>query len=265
MLMRIFCRLVAVLAAAVFAQTGSVRAESWLISSETDFPPYNYYQGAQFIGIDTEIVRLIVTELGYKPVFVQLPWKRVVQSVESNEVDLGYQFVGTKERFEKFRMVGPFRNGVTTLMFAADSNIEFQSVDDLTGLVIGTVRGYAYAPEFDKADHVSKEEATDNETNVRKLAAGRLHAIVGDRDTLAFLAARLGYSGKFKFAEEPLAVVPRYIAFPKERAEAAKAFQAMLDQKISDGAVDAIINKYTTIQVSQLPRQVDEAVVQTSR
>jgi len=189
--------------------------------------------------------------MGHQPYFVQLPWKRVIQSVEQNEVDLGFQFVGTQKRFEKFHMVGPIRNGITTFMFLADSSIKYQQLEDLRGYLIGTVRGYAYSTDFDTADFLLKEPETDNETNVRKLALGRVHAIVGDRHTLAFLAKRQGLSGRFRFADVPLAVVPRYVAIPKQREAQAKAFQEVLDRKIEEGAVDMIIAAYTGVKVSQ--------------
>ncbi|ASP34890.1 ABC transporter substrate-binding protein [Labrenzia sp. VG12] len=223
----------------------SASGETWLASSETDFPPYNFPAGGKHVGIDTEIVQRVIDGMGEQVLFVQLPWKRVVQSVEQNEVDLGFQFVGTKERFEKFNMVGPFREGITTFMLPRDSVIEFSSLKELKGYLIGTVRGYAYEEEFDRADYLKKEEATDNETNVRKLAAGRLHMIVGDRDTLAFLAKRLGLSDRFRFADTPLAVVPRYIAFPKARSDQAAAFAQKLEEIKASGDIQSIIEKYT--------------------
>ncbi|WP_168206279.1 ABC transporter substrate-binding protein [Labrenzia sp. PHM005] len=263
--MRTYKLLLATWFAIITALAGPVSADAWIIASEYDFPPYNYYEDTKYKGIDTEIVRLIVTELGHKPSFAQLPWKRVVKSVESNDVDLGFQFVGTKERFEKFHMVGPFRNGITTLMFPVDKVITFEALNDLKDYVIGTVRGYAYSPEFDNAAFLTKEEATDNETNVRKLAAGRLHAVVGDRDTLAFVAGRLDLVGRFRFADTPLAVVPRYIAFPKQRAEQALAFQKVLNRKLDEGAIDVIIASYTNLKVTQNSRKQDGETAPTQQ
>lgn len=61
---------------------------------------------------------------------------------------------------------------------------------------------------------------------------------------LAYIAKSLGVSDQVEFIDRPLKVVPRYVAFAKEKSSEAERFQSVLDALIADGTVDNIIAEY---------------------
>jgi polar amino acid transport system substrate-binding protein len=221
-------------------------AETWTVVCEEEFPPYNYVEDGKKTGIDTEIVYAVLKEIDVTPAHDVLPWNRVVAMLDQNQTDLAYQFVGTPERMERYSMIGPIRVGHTVFAVPADSAVAFDTLDDLKGKTIGLVQGFSYSKEFNEAGFLTKDiSATNNETLVRKLAAKRYDVIIGDFNTLNFLAARNHLSDQIRFLPKIYQDVPRYVAFPKQRADKAARFQAGLVAVQARGEIDAILKRWS--------------------
>lgn len=224
--------------------TTVAHSESWSAIAESDFPPYNFLEGDTLVGIDADIVSAVEAQLGLDFSVETAPWKRVVNAVDNGDVTFGFQFVGTPERFEKYNMVGPIRNGETVFMIRIGEDIRYNSLSDLNAYTIGVVNGYSYSTEFDAAEGLNKQAVNSNDLNVKKLINKRIDMIVGDRMALAYIAKSLGVSDQVEFIDRPLKVVPRYVAFAKEISSEAERFQSVLDALIADGTVDSIIAEY---------------------
>ena len=220
------------------------KAETWVVVSETHFPPYNFNEDGKRTGMDTEIVEAVLGHIGVTPKHDSFPWNRVVNSIDHNQCDLAFQFVGKPERFKKYHMVGPHRSGLTVFAVRADSTITYENLEDLTGKTVGIVGGYSYTPEFDQAGFLRKDPARDNLLNLRKLAAGRVDLAIGDLHTMAFFAKKAGIAKRIRFLPNPLKEVPRYIAFPKRRGENAARFGKALEELMADGTIKAIIDRW---------------------
>jgi len=233
------------LGVSLLALAATVRAETWIVTSEDNFPPYNYTEDGKRAGLDVEIVGLVLARLGVDADHQAVPWNRVVAAVDNDQTDLAFQFVGTPARFEKYNMVGPHRVGSTVFVVPADSALTFETVENLRDKRVGTVSGFTYAPEFDKADFIVKDAANDNTLSVRKLLGGRVDAIIGDRDTLRFIVRKEGGIGKVKFLPKALVEAERFIAFPKARKDKADRFAAALIQARDAGEIDALFKKWS--------------------
>lgn len=217
------------------------RAESWIVASEDSFPPYAFTRDGRRVGIDVEIVEAALKTLGVTAEHQALPWSRVIYSIDHDLVDFAFQFVGTAERFARWTMVPLNRISQTVVVLPRSSSFDYTGVADLRGMTVGVVQGYRYAPAFDEATYFRRESAEDNLLNLKKLAAGRLDAIVGDLLTLHYLARENGLVDQIRYAEKPLVEVPRYAAFPKARAERAQRFADGMKRITEDGTLARIL------------------------
>ena len=216
-------------------------SEYWTVASEDHFPPYNFTNKGQRTGIDTLIVNAVLAELGVTPLHKAVSWPEVVKMLDTNRVDLAFQFVGSEERFKKYIMIGPFRTGTTVIMVKKGKAVPFSTVNDLVGLRIGVVGGFKYAPDFDAATNLTKVEAGGSLTNFRRLFLDIVDAIVGDRKTLEFFAEQDGSLSRVDFLEKPLVMAPRYIAFPRQRADKAERFRKAFEKLKAQGVIDRIV------------------------
>ncbi len=216
-------------------------SEFWTVASEDHFPPYNFTSKGQRTGIDTLIVNAVLKELGVSPVHKAVSWPEVVKLIDSNQVDIAFQFVGSEDRFKRYIMIGPFRVGTTVIMMNKGKAVPFKTIADLVGLRIGVVKGFNYAPEFDSATNLIKFPAGGSLTNFRRLFLDIVDAIVGDRKTLEYFAEQDGALDKVEVLEKPLILAPRYIAMPRQRAAKAERFRAAFERLKANGTIDRII------------------------
>jgi polar amino acid transport system substrate-binding protein len=224
---------------------GSVRAETWALACEENFPPYNFIENGVKTGIDTEIVQAVLKRIGVQADLQVYPWNRVVYLLDKDEVDLAYQFAQSPERMEKYVMVGPIRTGRTGFAVPADSPAHYETLDDLKGLKIGVVKGFHYSDEFDSSTTLTKiDTPTNNQILVRMLVGSRLDAIIGDVDTLRYFAAKEGVTSKIRFLPKIHKEMVRYVAFPKSKADKAERFRVALEAMQADGTIKAIIHRW---------------------
>ncbi|MEO7773071.1 MAG: transporter substrate-binding domain-containing protein [Gemmatimonadaceae bacterium] len=120
------------------------------------------------------------------------------------------------------------------------------------GTRIGTVLGYEYPPEVLELARRRKlifDPAPTEETNLRKLAAGRLDMAVVNRDAVKsadWVAGRAGVTGKVRSAFR-IGALPGYIGFSLAHPSGpalARRFDAGLERLIASGERDRIQQRW---------------------
>ncbi|MDK2124182.1 substrate-binding periplasmic protein [Parachitinimonas caeni] len=227
-----------------FRATAAVEA-GWTVAGDISYPPYSFIDElGNPAGMDTEIVAAALRAIN-QPFEIRLyPWERVKKMLDAKQIDLAYQFVGTPERQAQYRLIGPIRPGITVFASRADHPIEYRKLEDLTPHVIGTVFGYAYTDAFDRAPLKKDNGATNPEQLLAKLLAGRVDLIVGDKAQFLYLARKRGAEQDLRILSQPLAVVPRYVGFPKDAVGKAERFAVGLKRITEDGTLARILARW---------------------
>lgn len=233
---------------------GRAAAEVWRVLSDERFPPYAYSDNGIASGVDAEIVNAVLHRIGVTPAHEPQPWNRVLRRLETGDFDMAYQFVATEERRQKYLLVGPFRTGRTVLMTRRDRGIVFRGLDDLNGLTVVTVQGYAYTRDFDAATGFLKLPVAEVRLGVRMLAAGRVDAMIGDIWSLAHAAEEEGLTALLQVLPNSLNEVGRHVMFPKGAEDKAARFAEGLRQITADGTLQRIIDRWLNPSLVQLPQ-----------
>jgi polar amino acid transport system substrate-binding protein len=236
------CVLLAGVAAALLP--AAARADIWTVTSEDNFPPYNFWMKGKRAGVDVAVADAILAQAGASALHRGLSWEEVLRSLDKNRTDLGFQLVAAPERFKEYHMVGPFRTGTTVLVGRADFAGKFETLDDLRGLRIGVVSGFNYTPEFDEAKGFERVFASTNLTSFRRLMLGTVDLIAGDLKAIQYIAENDGMAAKMKVLPTPLGYVPRYFAVPLERKDKAARFTAAFEKLKEDGTIQRIIDNW---------------------
>lgn len=205
--------LVAAFAACLFCGAAAAQDKSVKFTS-LDWPPFSGGtlpdQGV-FIGV----VRDALAKQGYKVEVTFLPWKRAVETATNDA-----SYAGLLPIYPDDLTPGFFGSTVvmdSPLGFAerAEKPLVWSTLDDLKGRRLGVVMGYSNTPEFDAAvadKRLKTDEAGDDLTNLRKLAAGRVDAAVVDLYVLDHLLDSSPelkpYKAALRFSAKPLADKP---------------------------------------------------------
>ncbi|APJ03180.1 substrate-binding periplasmic protein [Silvanigrella aquatica] len=212
---------------------------------ESNYPPYNFYDNDNLIGIDSEIINLVFKKMGVNFAIETYPWQRVLFLLQNEKLDFAWQFVETPERKKEFNLAGPIRIGETVFFVSADSKIKsWKNLSEFNNLVIGTVRGYKYSTEFDNNKNFKREISNDNQNLSLKTIGKRVDISVGDKNSILYILKKTNNLNKIIFLKKPLSLEPRYVAFSKKNVQLSKNFQTTLNQIINKKEYNNIINKY---------------------
>ncbi len=215
-------------------------ADNSVILATTEFAPYMSQKlkgQGPLVAIATEAFR----REGYTVQVRFLPWVRGLAYAKEGAVDGMAGIWHSSEREQWFMYGQSVVSNKIGFFERVDHPITFKALTDLRPYVIGTVRAYANPPAFDAAQ-LHTEEAVDDSTNLRKLAAGRLDLVLVDKAVAQDLIDQQlpELKDQLAWVEPPVDILPLYIAISRQTPNAAKklaALNAGIDSMIHDGTM----------------------------
>lgn len=209
------------------------------------FPPYEYYDGSEVVGIDVEICRAVAEKMGLKLEVQDMEFDSIITAVSSGKADLGMAgMTVTEDRLKSINFSTSYATGVQVVIVREESEIE--SIDDLSYVVIGVqlaTTGDIYACEDYGTDHV--EEYNKGNDAVMALLQGKVDAVIIDNEPAkAFVAATEG----LRILDTEYVTEDYAACIRKDNKALLDEFNAALDELIKDGTVQAIIDKYISAE-----------------
>lgn len=227
------------------ATPDSASGEKLTMATNAYFPPYEYYDGTQIIGIDVEIAHAIAEDLGLELEIVDIEFDSIITGVQTGKYDMGMAgMTVTEERLESVSFSTSYATGIQAIIVPEGS--EIKSFDDIAageykvGVQLSTT-GDIYATD-DLAE--SKSEVVEYQTGndaVAALVAGKVQAVIIDKEPAkSYVAANEGLVVlDTNYVEEEYA-----ICIAKDNKELLEKVNASLEKLIADGTVQSIVDKY---------------------
>ena len=205
------------------------------------FPPYEFYDGEDIVGIDAEIAGLLAEKLGLTLEIVDMDFSTIVTSVQTGGVDIGLAgMTVTEERLENVNFTDSYATGVQVIIVKEDSDLA--SVDDLKGKLIGTqegTTGHQYCAQDYGEENVLAY--TNGATAVQNLVQGAVDCVVIDEQpALSFVEANEG----LKILDTEYVIEDYAAAVSKENTALLDALNAALKELQEDGSIQKILDKY---------------------
>ena len=218
------------------------------VATNVAFPPYEYYEGTEAVGIDMDIARAIGEKLGLEVVIEDMEFDAINESVKSGKSDVGFGgMTVTEERKEIIDFTASYATGVQVVIVKEDSAIT--SVDDLfaegASTIIGVQRnttGDLYTTwDLEDAGLATIDRYSKGADAVQALVAGKVDCVVIDNEPAkAFVAENEG----LKILETAYALEEYAASVSKDNPELYAAINGALEELIADGTVAAIVEKY---------------------
>ena len=226
----------------------TVEAGKLIMATNAAFPPYEYIEGNDIVGIDAEIAGAIAAKLGLELEIVDMEFDSIIESVKGGKADIGLAgMTVTDERKEDVDFTVSYATGVQVVIVAEDSAIT--SVDDLfaegASTIIGVQRnttGDLYTTwDLEDAGLATIDRYSKGADAIQALKVGKVDCVVIDNEPAkAFVAENEGLKIlETEYIEEQYAA-----AMSKDNAELYKAVDAALQELIEDGTIKGIIDKY---------------------
>ncbi|MBQ4137799.1 MAG: transporter substrate-binding domain-containing protein [Clostridia bacterium] len=218
-----------------------VEVKTISMATNAAFPPYEYKEGEDFVGIDVEIAGAIAAELGCELEIIDMEFDSIITSVKQNEADFGMAgMTVTDERKEEVDFTLSYATGVQSVIVVEGS--EIATLDDLAGKKIGVqlgTTGDIYASGDYGEENVTKYGKGADA--VIALKGGDVDAVIIDNEPAkAFVAENDGLA----ILDTEYAVEDYAIAVNKGNTELLDKINAALEKLTADGTIDTIIGKY---------------------
>lgn len=211
------------------------------MATNASFPPYEFYDGDDIVGIDAEIAGLIAEKLGLKLKIEDVEFSSIIPGVQSGKYDMGMAgMTVTDERKEMVNFSDSYAKGVQVVIVKEDSKIA--SIDDLSGKKIGvqeSTTGDIYASDDFGEENVTKY--ANGNLAVEGLKAGKVDCVIIDNEPAKeYVKANTG----LKILETSYADEDYAISFNKSNTALQEKVNAALKELIADGSVQKIVDKY---------------------
>ncbi|ROT93682.1 amino acid ABC transporter substrate-binding protein [Marinobacter sp. R17] len=172
------------LAAPVGVEAQPVPMESRTVTVVTgDWPPYVTQSGSPH-GPMAEVIDRVFNDAGYQVKYVFQPWKRSKDQVLEGDADVLMPAYCSPDRADVYLCSDTVITGKQVLFHRVDTPLDWASVDDLRGYVIGGTLGYYYGKAFETAEKQGKLQImriASDATNMRLLMKGRIQAYPQDK------------------------------------------------------------------------------------
>lgn len=147
-----------------------------------NLPPFSFQDNyGNMQGTDVDSIRAIGEEQGFKVEFYKETWQGLFDSVDSGARDLAVSGIAyTEDRATNYGLSTPYFFNPSSIMYA-DDDLNIQSLDDLSGLRVGVLKGSRQASFLQSLDNdIELLMNTTSFLSYESLIQGEIDAIVDD-------------------------------------------------------------------------------------
>ena len=239
---------------AIFSQT--IYAQKTLSVGYEYMPGFSYVsESGQYLGVDFEILTASATAAGLKLEFHDIPWKRILVSIENGTLDLTTAASQTSKREKYAYFSNPYREEYYSLFVSSKKPEhigirEFKEIfnkDFKLGIVIGVWYGAEFSDYMKNPDykHKTNKVVTDLQ-NIRMLSKGRINGFLCEPILAKGEIKKQGLS--HQIIESNFRYSNGYVHFMFSKAsvpqQIVKDFNKGLKIIIENGTYDKIISAY---------------------
>ena len=223
------------------AEVTTVEPGVLTMGTNAAFPPQEYKDGDDIVGIDAEIAQAMADKLGLKLEIGDMDFDSLIASIQSGKVDMSLAgMTVTEARKQNVDFTDSYATGVQVIIVKDDSDIA--SVDDLQDKLIGVQQGttgHLYCSDDFGEDHVNA--LPNGATAVQALLQGKVDCVVIDQEPAkAFVEANEG----LKILDTAYTTEDYAAAVSKDNPELTAALNKALQELKDDGTIQGILDKY---------------------
>ena len=214
--------------------------DTLVMATNAEFPPYEYHEGDEVVGIDVDIASAIAEELGMELKVEDMAFDSIIPAVTSGKADIGAAgMTVTPDREESVAFTDTYAHATQVIIVKEDSDIT--GPDDLVGKTIGVqlgTTGDLYATDIEDA---TVEQYNKGFEAVQALTQDKIDAVIIDGEPAKEFVAE---SEGLKILDEAFTEEDYAIAVAKDNTELVDKINDALATLKESGNLDEIIAKY---------------------
>ena len=152
---------------------------SLVVGTNATFPPYEYYEGDEIVGIDVEIAQAIGEKLGMEVTVEDMEFDALIPALASNKVDIvAAGMTVTPEREKSVNFTDTYATAAQVIIVKQGSDIA--SSEDLEGKILGVQLGTTGDGLASEIEGAQVERFNKYFEAVQSVLQGKIDAVVID-------------------------------------------------------------------------------------
>lgn len=217
-----------------------------IMVTNAEFPPYEFREGDQIVGIDVEIAQAIAAKMGMTLEIEDIAFDSIIPALQSGKADMALAGMTVREdRLVNVDFSTPYTKASQVIIVTEDSEISVP--DDLKGKLIGVqlgTTGDIYVSDFE-ADGSEIDRYSKGFEAVQALIQGKVDAVVIDQEPAKVFVSQ---NDGLKILDEALTVEEYAIAVKKGNVKLLENINSTIDELKASGELQAIVDKYISAE-----------------
>lgn len=215
-----------------------------IMATNAEFPPYEFHDGGEIVGIDVEIAKAIATQMGMDFEVEDIAFDSIIPEVTSGKADFGAAgMTVTDERKQSVDFSDSYATATQMVIVKSDSDIA--SKDDLEGKTIGVQLGTTGDIYVEDVKDATIERYNKGFEAVQALSQGKVDAVVIDGEPAkVFVAQNEG----LKLLDEAFTTEEYAICVKKGNTELLTGINEAIAKLKESGELQKIVDKYITAE-----------------
>ena len=214
--------------------------DTLVMATNAEFPPYEFHEGDDVVGIDADIARAIGEEMGMEVKIEDMAFDSIIPAVTSGKADFGAAgMTVTEDRKKNVDFTDTYATATQVIIVKEGSDIA--GPDDLTGKKIGVQLGTTGDIYADDIEDAEVERYNKGFEAVQALTQDKIDAVViHGQPAKEFVAEADG----LKILDEAFTEEEYAIAVAKDNDDLLKKMNEALASLKESGKIDEIVAKY---------------------
>ena len=214
--------------------------DTLVMATNAEFPPYEFHEGDDVVGIDADIARAIGEEMGMEVKIEDMAFDSIIPAVTSGKADFGAAgMTVTEDRKKNVDFTDTYATATQVIIVKEGSDIA--GPDDLTGKKIGVQLGTTGDIYADDIEDAEVERYNKGFEAVQALTQDKIDAVVIDGEPAKEFVAE---ADGLKILDEAFTEEEYAIAVAKDNDDLLKKMNEALARLKESGKIDEIVAKY---------------------
>lgn len=216
-----------------------------VMATNAEFPPYEFREGGEIVGIDVEIAAAIAAQMGMDFEVEDIAFDSIIPAVQSGKADFGAAGMTVTEDRKQSVDFSESYVTATQVIIVKEDNAEIATPDDLEGKTIGVqlgTTGDIYASDIPDA---TIEQYNKGFEAVQSLTQNKIDAVIIDGEPAkVFVSQNEG----LKILDEAFTTEEYAICVKKGNTELLDGINTAIAELKESGELQAIVDKYITAE-----------------
>ncbi len=215
-----------------------------IMGTNAEFPPYEYYEGQDVVGIDAEMAAAVAEKLGMELKIEDMAFDSLIPALSSGKVDIvAAGMTVTEDRLASVNFSDSYATGVQVIIVPEGS--EIADAEGMTGKKIGVQQGTTgdlYASDVEGAQI---ERYNKGMEAVQALSQGKIDAVLIDNEPAKVFVSEVE---GLKILEEAFVTEDYAVAIAKDNEDLLADVNTALSELKEDGTLQGIVDKYISAE-----------------